>query len=93
MTFRLRQKSWAKPVQAAQDAEQEQGIDSSETIRQLLTQEKSINRNETEELDQHNLTHFQRTSDQENLQLYPIESFKYFHYSPALILQHNRRFF
>ena len=53
MTFRLRQKSWAKPVQAAQDAEQEEGIDSSETIRQLLTQEKSINRNETEELDQH----------------------------------------
>ena len=53
MTFRLRQKSWAKPVQAAQDAEQEEGIDSSETIRQLLTQEKSINRNETEELDQY----------------------------------------
>ena len=53
MTFRLRQKSWAKPVQAAQDAEQEEGIDSWETIRQLLTQEKSINRNETEELDQY----------------------------------------
>ena len=53
MTFRLRQKSWAKPVQAAQDAEQAESIDSLETIRQLLTQEKSINCNEIEELDQH----------------------------------------